>query len=123
MEAVTENIVGWFLVVWAMMAVVRRQQMMELVSDYREHPASLLNGGIVTLLMGLYVIQTHASWSDVSAVLVSVFGWLCAVKGFMLLCFPEVWMSMIPSEKSLARITTMEAPLLLLAGGFILLNQ
>lgn len=53
--------------------------------------------GAPILMLGLFIIALHAAWRTVAAVIVSVMGWLMALRGFALMAFPGTFMSMVNS--------------------------
>jgi hypothetical protein len=63
--------------------------MAEIVSDFTASPVWAWVTGAFVLLTGLTVIAVHPYWRGAPAVIVSVTGWLMAVKGFFLLAFSQ----------------------------------
>lgn len=45
-------------------------------------------GGILALMLGLFVVIPHNDWSTAPAIVVTVIGWLSVVKGAIILLFP-----------------------------------
>jgi hypothetical protein len=45
--------------------------------------------GAMMLAMGLIIVAFHQYWYSVTAVLISLFGWFVAVRGFLLMAFPS----------------------------------
>ena len=119
-ELMTQSMVGYFLLVWGVMAFARHSQFMDLLNDFKEHPGILMLAGLVTFLLGSYILHTHCRMDDAASIIVTVVGWACAAKGAMLLCFPKFWMNLVPSEATINKLVKLDAPLLVLAGGYIL---
>jgi hypothetical protein len=55
-----------------------------------DNPAIVWTLGALLLLGGVIIIANHQYWSSVAAALVSGFGWFLAVRGVMLLAFPNL---------------------------------
>ncbi len=52
---------------------------------------------LLSLVIGLVTIIFHNIWTVKWNVIITVFGWLCIVKAFMVLCFNEVKKEAIPA--------------------------
>lgn len=50
--------------------------------------------GAFLLMGGIIVVALHPYWRGMTAVIVSLLGWLMVVRGVLLLAFPDVFMSM-----------------------------
>lgn len=48
----------------------------------------LLMGGILALLIGAFVVSVHNHWVLGWPVIITLFGWLSLMKGFVLLIYP-----------------------------------
>ena len=46
--------------------------------------------GALLLFAGLLIIAFHQYWSNVAAVLISLFGWILALRGLVLMATPEL---------------------------------
>ena len=53
--------------------------------------------GAFVLVGGLTVVALHQYWRGAAAVIVSLLGWLLALRGLLLLAFPATFMSMANS--------------------------
>jgi hypothetical protein len=83
------RILGPYLVVMALAAVARANQMQMLMSDFTSSSAWFWVTGAFVVLIGLTVVATHTEWRGLAAGVVSALGWLMTAKGVMLLVFPQ----------------------------------
>lgn len=49
--------------------------------------------GAMLLFCGLLIIAFHQYWRGLTPVIISIFGWFLALRGFVLLAFPKVMQS------------------------------
>ena len=47
--------------------------------------------GALLLFLGLLIIAFHQYWSSLAAILVSLFGWILALRGLVLMAAPELY--------------------------------
>lgn len=87
------RVLGPYLVFVAVTALVRASDMPTLLSEFRANSAWSWVTGAFVLLSGLVVIALHPYWRDVPAIIVSVVGWLTALKGAFLLAIPQTYLS------------------------------
>jgi hypothetical protein len=84
---------GPFLVIGPITAVARASHMREMLSDFEANALWPWVTGAYVLLGGLVMVALHQYWRSAAAVIVSVVGWLVALKGLFLLAFPQTFMS------------------------------
>ncbi len=71
---------------------------------------------LLSLVLGLVTVIVHNKWTTKWNVIITVFGWLCIVKAFMVLCFNEVKKKAIPSFEERVFITQILLALVLVFG-------
>jgi hypothetical protein len=64
-----------------------------LLSEFSENSVWPWATGAFVLLGGLVVIALHQYWRGASAIIVSILGWLTALKGLLLLAIPQTYIS------------------------------
>jgi hypothetical protein len=89
--------IGPFLVIVPATAAARASDMRALVSDFAANALWPWVIGTFVLLAGLVVVALHQYWGSPAAVIVSVVGWLVALKGLLLMAFPATYMSAVSS--------------------------
>jgi len=91
------RVLGPFLVISCVTAVVRASDMRALVTDFGANPVWTWVTGAFMLVGGLIIVALHQCWRGAAAVIVSVMGWLLALRGLFLLAFTTAFMSMANS--------------------------
>jgi hypothetical protein len=91
------RVLGPFLVISCVTAVVRASDTRVLVADFAANPVWPWVAGAFILVGGLIVVALHQCWRGAAAVIVSVMGWLLTLRGLFLLAFPTAFMSMANS--------------------------
>ena len=86
------RVIGPYVTVVALIIVGRAQDLKSgpMLSAVFDNPAIVWTLGALLLLGGVIIIANHQQWSNVAAVLVSLFGWFLAVRGAMLLAVPNL---------------------------------
>ena len=91
------RVLGPFLVISCVTAVVRTSEMRALVTDFGANPVWPWVAGAFMLIGGLVVVALHQCWRGAAAIVVSVMGWLLTLRGLFLLSFPKAFMSIANS--------------------------
>ncbi|HXY66633.1 MAG TPA: hypothetical protein VEI45_20270 [Mycobacterium sp.] len=91
------RVLGPFLVIACITAAARASEMRALLSDFTANALWSWVAGSFVLLGGLVVIALHSYWRSPAAIVVSILGWLVALRGFLLLAFPAAFVSMANS--------------------------
>jgi hypothetical protein len=91
------RVLGPYFVIVPITAVARASLMRTLLSEFSANPVWPWVTGAFVLLSGLVVIALHQYWRSAAAIIVSVVGWLVALKGLFLLAFPHTYLSMANS--------------------------
>jgi hypothetical protein len=91
------RVLGPFLTISCVTAVVRSPDMRALVTDFGANPVWPWVTGAFILVGGLIIVALHQCWRGAAAVIVSVMGWLLALRGLFLLAFPTAFMSIANS--------------------------
>jgi hypothetical protein len=78
-----------------------------LASEFMESEAPLFVSGLLTLLAGLAIVNTHALWTG-WPVVITLFGWLMVVAGVARLLIPERMKAI--GRAMLARATGLRLP-------------
>ena len=98
------RMLGPFLVIVDVTAVVRASEMRTLVAEFEANLLWSWVAGAFILLFGLVIIAGHQYWRGVAAVIVSLLGWLVTLRGLFLPALPKMFASvannMIDAEAS-----------------------
>jgi hypothetical protein len=88
------RVLGPFLVIVDVTAVARTADMKGLLSEFAANSLWSWVAGSFILLGGLIVIALHQYWRGAAAIIVSLVGWLVALRGLFLLAFPDTFLSL-----------------------------
>jgi hypothetical protein len=94
------RVLGPFLVIVDVTAVVRAPHMRGLLSEFVAESLWTWVVGAFILLGGLTIIALHQYWRGAAAIIVSLVGWLIALRGLFLLTFPHTFASVANSMVS-----------------------
>jgi uncharacterized protein YjeT (DUF2065 family) len=83
--------IGPWLVIVPSIIVVRASGMDALASDFFKSDLFVWFAGALLLFAGLLIIAFHQYWSSVAAVMISLFGWILALRGLVLMAAPELY--------------------------------
>ncbi len=86
------RVLGPFLVIVCVTAVVRDSDMRTVVADFGANPIWPWVAGSFILAGGLIIVALHQCWQGAAAVVVSVMGWLLVLRGLVVLAFPKAFM-------------------------------
>src|SRR5262245_23417094 len=79
----------WFVIVPGIIAL-RAPDMGALASGFFANALLVWFAGPLLLSAGLLIIALHQYWSNAAAVIISLLGWLLAIRGMVLLAAPEL---------------------------------
>ncbi|MDW6021751.1 hypothetical protein SAZ10_08230 [Mesorhizobium sp. BAC0120] len=85
------RVIGPWLVIVPGIIVLRAPDMGALAAGFFENPALVWFGGALLLFGGLLIIAFHQHWSSAAAVIISLFGWVLALRGLILLAVPQIY--------------------------------
>lgn len=88
------RVLGPFLLIVDVAAVLRASDMRTLLSDFSANSAWLWVSGAFILICGLVIVALHQYWHGVAEIIVSALGWLVVLRGVFLLAFPDTFMSL-----------------------------
>lgn len=91
------RVLGPFLVIIDVAAVLRASDMRRLLSDFSANSAWPWVSGAFILIAGLVIVALHQHWHGAAAIIVSALGWLLVVRAVFLLAFPDAFMSLADS--------------------------
>jgi uncharacterized protein YjeT (DUF2065 family) len=85
------RVIGPWLVIVLGIIVLRASEMGALASEFFKSGLWVWFAGALLLLGGLLIIAFHQYWSNVPAILISLFGWILALRGLVLMAAPEMY--------------------------------
>jgi uncharacterized membrane protein len=118
------RLLGVFLLVVAVSEWTQPGLLTVIAPAMVDQPALLWVSGMLTFAAGLAIVLRHHGWSDPAAVVVSLLGWLMAIKGAALLLIPAAgWKALLdamhyPSHSTIYTILPTAAGVYLTYAGF-----
>jgi hypothetical protein len=85
------RVLGPWLVIVPGIIAVRAPDMGALASEFFDSPLFVWFSGALLLFGGLLIIAFHQYWSSAAAVLISLFGWVLAIRGLVLMAAPALY--------------------------------
>jgi hypothetical protein len=82
---------GPWLVIVPGIIVLRASGMGSLASEFFKNDLFVWFAGALLLFVGLLIIAFHQYWSSVAAVVISLFGWILAFRGLVLMAAPRLY--------------------------------
>jgi hypothetical protein len=92
------RLLGVFLLVTAVSEWTQPGLLTTIAPTMVDQPALLWVSGMLTFAAGLAIVLGHNAWANPPAVIVSLLGWLTAIKGAALLLIPAAgWTALLGS--------------------------
>jgi len=85
------RVIGPWLIIVPGIIVLRASGMGALASEFFKSGLFVWFAGALLLFGGLLIIAFHQYWSNVAAVLISLFGWILALRGLVLMAAPDLY--------------------------------
>ena len=85
------RVIGPWLVIVPGIIVLCASDMGALASEFFKSELFVWFAGALLLFAGLLVIAFHQYWSSLAAVLISLFGWILALRGLVLMAAPKLY--------------------------------
>jgi hypothetical protein len=82
---------GPFFAIVPTTVAVRGAYMQTLFNEFKANPMWPWLYGAILLMFGLIVIAFHQYWRGVAAVIISMVGWIMAIRGVLLLTVPRAY--------------------------------
>jgi hypothetical protein len=70
---------------------IRSAYMQTLFTEFKANPMWPWLFGAILLMFGLVIIAFHQYWRSPAAIIVSLVGWFLAIRGVLLLTFPQAY--------------------------------
>ena len=87
-------VMGWFLVIFSIFLIFRREHMQRIMEDVIAHPGLFFVFALMTLILGLIMVLHHNVWVMGSTVVITVMSWLVLISGLIRVVFPDTAMKM-----------------------------
>ena len=117
---VVSSVVSTLILVLGVSYLFQADQWVRLVREGIEAPHRFIPLALFLLVFGLTVVATHTVWVPAWRIVVTVFGWLLAVKGAAFLIFPGIVKKFAGWPDGLLRLTVKIAGVVLAVIGAVL---
>ena len=85
------RVLGPYLVIVPGLIVAKLPEAVTLAPAFFSNPALVFIMGALMVFGGIFMIANHSFWRGASAILISLFGWILALRGLVLLLAPEFY--------------------------------
>ncbi|MDA9272205.1 hypothetical protein N9Q05_02360 [bacterium] len=75
------TVLGWYLVIFSLFVLFRREILNSVLVDLFNQRASMFILSFITLILGLMIVVSHNVWVMGWPVMVTILGWLILVSG------------------------------------------
>jgi hypothetical protein len=107
----------------ALAALLSPKRMGLVLSEFEASPGLTFMAALFALILGLVMVMVHNLWTDIAAIIVTLFGWIVLVKGILLLATPDGLLRFAAaSASSPARIRLWGIAALVLAAIFLIIG-
>src|SRR5262245_18605226 len=89
------KIIGLNFLIFGITLFFNKASFQSVLDDFIAHPALILFGGFVNLLLGSMIIISHNIWDSDWRVLITIIGWLLFIRGIIWLAIPRVMVKWI----------------------------
>ena len=83
------QVIGLYLLVISLASLIHQNRLKKIVQEIIASPALLAIIGCKSLIIGLIILIPHDLWVCKWPVLITLIGWIMALRGLMLLFFPK----------------------------------
>ena len=95
------KLIGPLLVMTGLIMLVTSQAVQDMAREFLASRALIFIAGVLALLGGLAIVNTHNVWTAGWPVIITIFGWLAVIGGIVRMGFPALTKSV--GEAMLAR--------------------
>lgn len=80
---------GVYMIAGGLSGLIARPRWTTVLEEFRADAGVTYIGGIFVFVLGTTIILVHNIWSDPLAGFISLFGWVAAIEGLVLIAFPD----------------------------------
>lgn len=83
------KVFGLTYLVMGLAFLLNQEYIRKIMKDAMKESAMFFYGGVISLVIGLFMVLTHNVWELTAVGLVTLFGWIALVKGLLMLWAPQ----------------------------------
>lgn len=110
------RVLGPYLVIVPGLIVAKLPEVVPLAAAFFANPALVFIMGAFMVFGGIFVIANHQFWQGPSAILISLFGWILALRGLALLLAPHLYERATMASEGSAPLIRLGFGLIVIAG-------
>jgi len=112
------RLIGPVLLVAGLIALFNPKLLVEMAREFLAGRALLFLAGVLAMLAGLAIVNTHNIWTG-WPVVITIFGWISIVAGIARMAFPELMRALGGRMLSNNAVLRIAGGAQLLLGGFL----
>jgi len=88
--------IGVCFLILSISLIIAKSTYQLMIKDLINHPATLVLGGIINLVIGTLIVVSHNVWRADWTVLITVIGWFILIRGIIWTTFPGILLPILP---------------------------
>jgi hypothetical protein len=80
---------GVYMIAGGLSGLLARDRWEAILVNFREKAGLTYISGVFVFTLGAAIIMVHNIWTDPLAIFISLFGWVAAAEGLVLIAYPE----------------------------------
>ena len=82
--------IGICFLIFSCSLIIAKSNYQAMLKDLINHPASIVLGGTINLIIGILIVVSHNRWESDWTVLITLVGWLILIRGILWTTFPGI---------------------------------
>ena len=83
------KIIGLNFLIFGITLFINKTTFQSLLEDFIDHPALILFGGFINLVIGSMMVVGHNIWVSDWRIIITIIGWLLFIRGIVWLAIPS----------------------------------
>lgn len=83
------KIIGLNFLIFGITLIINKTTFQSLLEDFIDHPALILFGGFINLVLGSMIVVSHNIWVADWRIIITIIGWLLFIRGIVWLTIPN----------------------------------
>jgi len=96
MELIVMKIVGWYLIITAVVGIIRFKYLKKMIADLKGSDKIMLYVfGAYELVLGLLIVTSYNVWEWSPRLIVTIIGWGALIEGIALMVLPKKYAQLV----------------------------
>lgn len=91
------KIIGVNFLIFGITLFINKTSFQSILKDFIAHPALILFGGFINLMLGTLIVISHNIWVYDWRVIITIIGWLLFIRGLVWLAMPSLMVKWVSS--------------------------